>query len=201
MSKSEKRQTDLLVALVAGGEESGEVFFTVSTFDGCAVMHPGLPDGQVETDLADVHGLAERGEIRITEHRQYGDVAFVVTTVGRERAERFLRGGLSEADEQRARAERAEAALKDHLAEDERAGLAIQVRRERLANAIAWIPALVLAILLGAALFSLSESPELRFIIGILLAAGVAGSWVVAPVRRWIAARLVWLLGALHDRT
>jgi hypothetical protein len=151
--------------------------------------------------MGDLRALAANGNIVVTEERQYGDMVFVVTEVGRKQADRLKLGGLSEAEEQRGRAEKAEALLRDHVANDTRTVEAAEERRQRLAGALAWIPAVVLAIVIAFALFALSDSPQFRFVIGVLLALGVAGSWVIQPVRNAIAAGLVNALRAVHDRT
>lgn len=93
---STKRRNDLLVALAEADDAKSDDFFTSSTQDGTTLFHRGLPDRQVDASIGDIQALAARGDLSITEHRDHGDVAFVVTDQGHTNAERLIRDGLAE---------------------------------------------------------------------------------------------------------
>src|SRR5450759_897437 len=57
------------------------------------------------------------------------------------------------------------------------------------------------AIVVGVVIFILSQSGPLRVAVGILLAIGVVGTWVVAPIRRAATELLVRVLAFIHDQT
>ena len=169
--------------------------------DGTTLLHHGLPNGgQIEVGPGDVKALAARGLVTIMEHRQYGDVAFVLSPQGRAYAER-RRTGTTALESERARADRAEEAVRTHerAAADNTA--VEEARRRQLANHIAWLPAAVLALIVGYVLFQLTEIPELRTIAGVFLAAGVAGSWAFGPTRAFGARLLIPILRWIHAHT
>lgn len=198
---SRSRRDALIKAIVQADDVKGDIFFTASSFDGTALLHDGLPDGQMEVDMGDVLGLATRGLIAITEQRPHGDVAFAVTEAGRSESQRIERGGLSDVEVERARADQAEFALEKYKEAAKADTTAIELRRERLASRLARLPAVLVALAFGWLLFQLSDVLWLRAGIGILLAVGVAGSWLYAPARRLATTVFVRILRALHDVT
>jgi hypothetical protein len=195
------RQDDLLEQLVAADDAASDTFFTASTMDGTTLLHHGLPNGgQIEVGPGDVKALAARGLVTIMEYRQYGDVAFVLSPQARAYAER-RRTGTTALEAERARADRAEEALRTQERADAEREVAEEDRRRRMANRIAWIPAAALALIVGYILFLLTETPELRTIAGIFLAAGVAGSWAFGPTRAFGARLLIPILRWIHGHT
>ncbi len=197
-----ERQAELLRAMAAADDRASDLFFTASSFDGSVLFHQGFPvASQIEVEVADVRALASRGFVQITEERTYGDIACILTDAGRAEAERLEHGGKSALEGEQERADRAERALSDHVAADEAAARDLIARREAKAWKWAWVPAVAVAILVSVVIYWLSSSGPLSAAVGILLALGVAGSWLVQPVRRWIAGELVRLLAFIHDRT
>ena len=200
---AEERQDTLLRLIVAADEAAADDFFTASASDGTTLFHAGFANrgNQIEAPIGDIKGLAARGLLTITEWRDHGDVAFAVPPAARAHIERLDRGGLSALEAATTRAEQAEAAL---AAEQKHAAVAAAnriSRRRELAERLAWIPAALGALIAGIAFFILSQSPSWRVVVGVLLAAGVAGSWLLHPVRRLAAGLLFRLLTFIHDRT
>lgn len=196
------RLEGLLRAIVAADNRASGQFITVTTFDGTDLLHPGFRDEvEIELSVGDVQALAARGDLIVTGHRDHGDVAFVVTEQGHASAERLERGGPTELEAKRLRANELEAQLKDGDEAVKSAQARVLERRERIANRIAWIPALAIAVAISVVIFLLSESGPVRAIVGVLLALGVAGSWFLIPVRKAIAVPVARLLRWVHDRT
>lgn len=197
---SQDRQDQLLEQLVAADDAASDMFFTASSMDGTTLFHQGLSSGHMEVGIGDVKALAARGLLAIMEYRAYGDVALVVAPAGSIYAEQ-RKTGTTPIEAERARADRAEEALR---VQEKAAAARVteeEERRKRLARRIAWLPAAGIALLLGYVLFQLTETAELRLVFGVLLAAGVAGSWVFEPTRAAGTRLLVPLLRWIHELT
>src|SRR6266511_597064 len=189
---SRERQAELLRAMAAADDRTSDLFFTASSFDGSVLFHQGFPEAnQIDVEVADIRALANRGLVEITEERSHGDLAGILTDAGRAEAERLEGGGKSALEVEQERADRAEKALSDHVAADEVAARSVVARREAKAWKWAWLPAVAVAILVSVVIYWLSSSGPLSAGVGVLLALGVAGSWLVQPIRRWIAGELV----------
>ncbi len=198
---AQDRHDDLLEQLVDADDATSDTFFTASTMDGTTLLHHGLPNGgQIEVGPGDVKALAARGLVTITEFRKYGDVAFVLSPQGREYVQR-RRSGTTPLEAERARADRAEEALRESEGVVAGQAAADEARRQRLARRIAWVPAAAVALILGAVLFQLTEVAELRVIAGIVLAAGVAGTWAFGPTRALAERFLLRVLRWTHSHT
>lgn len=200
---AQERQDVLLRQIVAADEATSDEFFTASSQDGTTLLHNGFQNegNQIEVAIGDVKALAVRGLLAITEYRDYGDVAFAVTPTGRADVERLEHRGMTALEVETARADRAEALVRQqqHAIADQVAS--VEVRRRTRAENLAWVPAAAAAIVVGVVIFILSQSGPLRVAVGILLAIGVVGTWVVAPIRRAATELLVRVLAFIHDQT
>lgn len=184
--------------LVALDNASSGVFFTSSSSDGTDLFHGD--DDAILVEVGDVMGLATRGFLRITELRENSDVAFAVTQAGHAYAEAIERGGLSEADQERQRADDTEVAFRDFRSAVQAAQVARDERRSALAMNLAWLPALGLAVGLSIAVYAVSQSGPLVGLVAFVGILGGSASQVVPSVRRRIAARVVRALTFIHDR-
>ncbi len=87
---AQERQDALLRQIAAADDAAGDVFITASSQQGTTLLHDGFsnPGRQIEVGLGDIKALAARGFLAITEYRDQGDVAFVVTPAGHGHADR-----------------------------------------------------------------------------------------------------------------
>jgi len=83
---AQERQDALLRQLAAADDAESDVFFTSSFQEGALLFHDGLPGGQMPVGVGDIKALDRRGLLSITEFREQGDVAFVLTSEGHEYA-------------------------------------------------------------------------------------------------------------------
>lgn len=88
---SAQDRQDSLLLLIAEADDAGSGTFFTASGGGTVLVHEGfLPNGQIEVEgVGDLKALAARGLLAITEHRQYGDVAFVVTPDGHQYADQL----------------------------------------------------------------------------------------------------------------
>jgi uncharacterized protein (TIGR02391 family) len=91
---AQERQNLLLRRIVAADNKASDTFFTASSFDGTTLFHEGFeePGHQVEVGIGDIKALAVQGLLALTETRDFGDIAFVVTPAGRARTARVKAG-------------------------------------------------------------------------------------------------------------
>jgi uncharacterized protein (TIGR02391 family) len=85
---AQERQDALLRQLAVADDAASDVFFTSSFQQGALLFHDGLPGRQIPVGVGDVKALDRRGLLSITEFREQGDVAFVLTPEGHAYASR-----------------------------------------------------------------------------------------------------------------
>lgn len=85
---AQERQDALLRQLVVADDVESDVFFTSSFQQGALLFHEGLPGRQIPVGVGDIKALDRRGLLSITDFREHGDVAFVMTPAGHAHASR-----------------------------------------------------------------------------------------------------------------